>query len=211
MKRGLSKEMIFMSYVNILENILDSKDTTAGGGSAAAIAGAMSCGLIGMVARLSIMKCYGLTDSQYIAFAEELDQINFKLLRGSMEDSKSYCNIESAFSLPKDSMEAINLRDKEILEAALCEIDVELNNAQLCKRVIRIGLILKGNSDSNLKSDLETGLELANVALNGSIRTINDTLSLIKDNVLKVEIKEKISYLMEKDDYFEKVNNSRQY
>lgn len=200
-----------MSYVNVLEKILDSKDTTAGGGSASAIAGAMSCGLIGMVARLSIMKCYGLTDNQYIAFAEELDNINFKLLRGSMEDSKSYCDIESAFLLPKDTDENLSNREKAILEAALCEIDIELKNAQFCKRVIRIGQILKGNSDSNLKSDLETGIELANVALSGSIRTIKDTLTLVKDKGIKEEVGEKMKYLIEKDDYFEKVNNSRQY
>jgi len=200
-----------MSYIKVLEKILDSNDTTTGGGSASALVGAMSCGLIGMVSRLSIMKCYGLTDKQYIDFKEELDQINFKLLRGAMEDSKSYCDIESAFSMLKDTSENMETRDKAILEAALCEIDVELKNANLSKRVIRIGLILKDNSDSNLKSDLETGIELAYVALNGSIRTIKDTLVLIKDDNIRDEILEKVLILQEKDTYYEDITNKKQH
>lgn len=45
-----------MSYIDIMDKILDSHDVTVGGGSSSAIAGAIAAGLIGMVARLSTKK-----------------------------------------------------------------------------------------------------------------------------------------------------------
>jgi len=64
-------EEIYMGYISVLENILDSVDVTVGGGSASAFSGAMAAGLIGMVARLSLNKDYGLEDRKYIELADE--------------------------------------------------------------------------------------------------------------------------------------------
>lgn len=41
-----------MDYKDIFELILNENDFTVGGGSTAALAGAMACGLIGMVVNL---------------------------------------------------------------------------------------------------------------------------------------------------------------
>jgi len=54
-----------MLKLEILRKIIDSKDFTVGGGSAAALSGAMAAGLVGMVARLSVDKNYGLSSEKY--------------------------------------------------------------------------------------------------------------------------------------------------
>lgn len=42
-----------MDYKGVMDLILDTDDVTVGGGSASALSGALACGLIGMVCKLS--------------------------------------------------------------------------------------------------------------------------------------------------------------
>ena len=81
-------------FYDVLEKIMDSKDTTVGGGSASAVAGAMAAGLVGMVARLSTGKQYGLPDERYLGIADELDMLAVKLKDGAVADTQSYLGIK---------------------------------------------------------------------------------------------------------------------
>lgn len=200
-----------MSYVNTMEKILDSKNVTAGGGSASAMAGAMACGLIGMTARLSLMKCYGLEDRQYIELAEELDEISFKLLRGAQDDEKTYGLICDAMKLPKDTDEDREFRERAIQEAGINSCNILKENGYLCKKVLKIGLILKDNSDSNAAADLTVGISLAETAVIGCVDGIRSNLPLIKNPDALAGFREDIEKLKEKDDYFEIVSKGRQH
>ncbi len=190
-----------MSYIDSIEKILDSKDTTVGGTSAALMAGAMSSGLTSMVARLSVMKIYGLDDSQYLALADELDNASFVLIRGVNEDAKALEVIREAFGLPNETEE-----DKEQRKTALEAAGVKmLNNLRdcgmVCKRIYKAGLILTDNSDSNARSDLEVAKKLAEVALTGCIEGIKANLPLIKNQEFIDIYKRDLAELEEKIEY----------
>ena len=200
-----------MSYVDTLEKILDSKDVTSGGGTASAIAGAMACGLIGMAARLSLMKSYGLDDRKYLELAEELDEMNFLLLRGAQEDLNAYGIICTAMKLPRDNEEEITLRQKTIQEAGINAATILRDNGDLCMKVLKIGLMLKGNSDVNAAADLQVGISLAEAGILGCAEGIRVTLPLIKDSDIVKAFKEDIDKLKEKDNYYERIYSGRQH
>lgn len=191
-----------MSYISILEKILDSKDATAGGSAAAAMAGAMACGLIGMTARLSLMKCYGLEDRQYVELAEKLDEMSFKLLRGVQEDHKAYQDICAAMKLHREKEEDIKSKSSAIEMSGIKALEIMRDNGLLCKKVYRIGLMLKGNSDSNAASDLSMGMALAQAGIMGCAEGIKSNISLIRDPELSEAFHEDMNKLLEEEKYY---------
>lgn len=179
-----------MNYHEVLDLILDTKNTTVGGGSAAALSGAMGAGLIGMVARLSKGKKYGLSDDEYNDIERQSLDLRQELLGGCVADTEGYGAIVYAFKLPKE-----NAGRRAAIEAAgVKAATVPRDNGWRCRTVRTLGLRLKGRSNSNAASDLMYGIELAALGLAGCIANIEANLGLIKDEktaaAFKADIKE---------------------
>lgn len=181
-------EVTTMAYIDVLNNILDSRNVTVGGGSASAISGAMAAGLIGMVARLSINKNYGLPADKHMEIAEELDRLNKELLLGSEEDTKAYLLIKNAYGLPKSTLVEKEERAKAINAAGIVAASVPKDNAYLCKRILELGKSMEGKYNSSASSDFVIGMELAKLGVRGCILNIEVNLPLIKEEDIKKEI-----------------------
>lgn len=172
-----------MDHHKILDLIMDSRDVTVGGGSAAAIAAAMAAGLVGMVARLSIAskgKEYGLTDESYLKLADELDNLAGTLKRGSVEDTEAYLAIKRAYALPKETEAEKALRRTEIEKAGIAAANIPLKNAKNAARVLEIACLLRDKSNPNAGSDLACGNRLAAFAVHGALLNVEANLPLIK-------------------------------
>jgi len=172
---------ISLDYVDVLKQILDSDNTTVGGGSSSALVGAMACGLIGMVCKLSTKKDYGLSAEKQLEYAKELEGIKEKLLEGAVKDVEAYTTIVNAYKLPKDTDEEKEARNKAISDAGVVGATTPMNNARLCRRVYEIGMELDGKSNPNCHSDLVIGYELARNGVRGGIMNIEANLPIVKD------------------------------
>ena len=170
-----------MNYKDIQELILDADDVTVGGGSASALSGAMACGLIGMVCKLSTKKDYGLPAEKQLEYAKELEEIRDQLLDGVVEDGNAYGVIRDAYKLPKETEEEIAARKAAIAHAGVVGATTPMNNAKLCKRVYDIALELEGKTNPNTDSDMLIGKELAKIGTNGCLMNIEANLPLVKD------------------------------
>ncbi|NLW43214.1 MAG: cyclodeaminase/cyclohydrolase family protein [Tissierellia bacterium] len=170
-----------MDYKDIQELILDADDVTVGGGSASALSGAMACGLIGMVCKLSTKKDYGLPAEKQLEYAKELEEIRDKLLDGVVEDGNAYGVIRDAYKLPKETEEEIAARKAAIANAGVVGATTPMNNAKLCRRVYDIALELEGKTNPNTDSDMLIGKELAKIGTNGCLMNIEANLPLVKD------------------------------
>ena len=175
-----------MDYKEVVELILDTDDVTVGGGSASAFSGAIACGLIGMVCKLSVKKDYGVAPELQLKYAEELEMLREKLLAGVVNDANAYGVIIDAYKLPKETDEDKELRKKAIADAGVVGATSPMENAKLCKRVYDIGKELEGKSNPNCHSDLVIGYELAKVGTNGCLMNIEANLSMVKDEA-KIE------------------------
>lgn len=164
--------------------VLDSEDTTTGGGTASAVAGAMAGALVAMVARLPIGKDGAEPDRFYDELAAEALALSGELFDGAREDSQAFVAIRSAFRLPKQTDEQEAARREAIQAAWLDAARVPLTNAERCARVLELGTQLRGRSNLSAASDLESALHLARAGVLGCLETIEANLPSIKDQVV---------------------------
>src|SRR5512136_1249793 len=106
---------------------------TPGGGAVAALAGALSAALAGMVARLSIgKKKYASVEAQMKDLAARADGLRDKLTASIDEDSAAFEDVMNAMKLPKETPEEIAARNAQIQSATRHATLVPLHTARLC-------------------------------------------------------------------------------
>lgn len=169
-----------MSLYSVFDKVMDTKDFTVGGGAASAIAGAMAAGLVGMVARLSIGKDYGLHDERYEAIAGEMDTLCQKLTQGAQDDEEAFLGIKNAFKLPKGTDEEKVIRRAAVENAAVQAATVPMENARRAARILEICAEMENRSNPAAASDITSGVLLARSAVMGCALNIDANLPLIK-------------------------------
>ena len=174
-------------FYEVMEKIMDSRDVTAGGGSASAVAGAMAAGLVGMVARLSTGKGYGLSDARYLEIADELDDIAARLKRGAVEDTQSYLGIKAAFALPKSTDAEKSARRAAVEATAIKAASVPLENGRAAIRILELCRELEGKINAAAASDMEAGVMLAKMAVVDTALNVEANLPLIKSAEVNAE------------------------
>lgn len=170
-----------MTLEDVMARIYDSKDFTAGGGAASAVAAAMAASLVSMVARLSVGKQCGLSDEVYEKTAAEMDEISLLLRDGAVRDLEAFLDMKAAYALPKVTETEKALRREAIGKAAYVAADVPRRNALLALKVEHAARDMKGRSNGNAGSDLEVGAVFARAAVGGCLANIRANLGLIKD------------------------------
>ena len=167
-----------------------SSDTPApGGGSASALAGALSASLVTMVAGLSSKKDKTKKKGMEGIRKKGLS-IQKRLFRAIDEDSKSFNAVIKAFRLPKNSEKERLRRVREIQKAYQ---RATLTPQLVCQQSLQLleyskTLILKGNP--NAISDAGVAVFLADAAFAGGVLNININLAAVteKNCVKKMNI-----------------------
>src|SRR5581483_120286 len=100
-----------MSYTDhSIADFLDqlaSASPAPGGGSAAALAGALGAALVAMVCRLTIgRKNYQHLDQEFEKILTRADDLRADLMRLMDEDAEAYSHVMEAYQLPKESEQA---------------------------------------------------------------------------------------------------------
>lgn len=159
---------------------LSSDTPTPGGGSASALAGALSASLVEMVAGLSKRKG-NLKLQEVKMIKREASAIRGRLLRAVDEDARSYEEVIKAFRLPKDPENARLYRSQKIQKAykrATVIPQLVCENTLKLMEYSRI-LSLKGNP--NALSDIKVAGYIADAAFKGGVMNIEINLEPIKD------------------------------
>ena len=168
-----------------LERFLEkmSSDTpTPGGGSASALAGALSASLVAMVAGLSSKKDK-TKKKRMEGIRKKGLSIQKRLFRAIDEDSNSYDAVLEAFRLPRSSEKERLRRVKEIQRAYQ---RATLAPQLVCQQSLQLleyskTLILKGNP--NAISDAGVAASLADAAFAGGLLNIKINLVAVTEKV----------------------------
>ena len=174
----------------ILDYILDPGDTTAGGGSASALSGAMAAALLAMVCRLP-GPSGPLGAEEPGGSAEEVESLaaagkqafglGEQLQTGSMEDRQAFEGVRAAFRLPKGGELERAKRTHAVQAAWLRAAEVPLANADLCWQVLRLAIELEGRTNTNALSDYRCAVLLARAGVLGCLENVAINLPMIKD------------------------------
>jgi formiminotetrahydrofolate cyclodeaminase len=168
-----------MEIKRLLEK-LSSSMPTPGGGSASALAGALSASLVSMAAGLSLKKG-SLKKEEVVKIKKEALAIQKRLLHAVDEDARFYEAVLKAFRLPKNTDKEILVRTKAIQKAyqkaTIIPQLVSRKSIQLME--YSRTLILRGNP--NIVSDAGVAAFLADAAFGGGLINIGVNLDSVVD------------------------------
>jgi formiminotetrahydrofolate cyclodeaminase len=154
-----------------------------GGGSVAALNGALAAGLTEMVANLTVgKKGYEAVEEEMKALADKASQLRNKLTAAIDQDANAYTEVMAAYKLPKTTDEETSLRKQKIQDAIKHAALVPLEVARDALAVIDLAgrAIRKGNK--NAASDGAVAVMNARTAALAAIYNVKINLSSIKDD-----------------------------
>ena len=157
---------------------LASGTPAPGGGSAAALAGALAAALVAMVARLTIgKKAYAAVESRAREILAEAESLRADLRRLVDEDAAAYGGVSRAYKIPKDDPTRSRAVDDALLAAARTPAEVVKRARRVHQLAAEIGAI--GNK--NATSDARVAELLAGTAIDGALENIRVNVSSMSD------------------------------
>lgn len=153
-----------------------------GGGAAAAYAGAMAAGLVGMVARLTLgKKKYLEVEAQMQTVLEQADKLRADLTTAITTDTAAFEAVMEAFKLPKASAEQTAARAAAIEQAYIHAAEVPMRVARDSMAVLGLAAIVAERGNLNALSDAGSGAFLARAALAGAAQNVRANAAAIQD------------------------------
>ena len=184
--------------MDALQRVLDSEDTTTGGGTASSIAGAMAAGLVGMVARLSIGKPGAASKEHYQTVISSADDLKMLLLAGGSNDTSAFEEVKLSYGLPKFSEEEKMIRRRAIESAMTKATIIPLDNAKNCAKVQNLCSKIKQNYNKNTSSDLNSAIYLAQAGFLGCVENVKINLPYLKNQKVIEDITSQLDSMMAK-------------
>jgi formiminotetrahydrofolate cyclodeaminase len=154
-----------------------------GGGSVAAVAGAMAAALGEMVANLTLPG--GATPSADAALAARRDRLTTlreALLRAAIADEEAYAAYRQAASRPRGSDEERAERAAAMERALIAATDVPLEVARAAAEVAEIMESVAREGKPSVRSDAALGALLAEVSLRGALLNVRGNAALLADH-----------------------------
>jgi formiminotetrahydrofolate cyclodeaminase len=183
--------LIKMQVDDFIEE-LASDSPAPGGGSIAALSGAMGAGLISMVARLTIGK-KGYEDvedliEQTLAASEK---IRAELTLLVDKDTQAFNLVMAAFKMPKQTQAEKSQRSDSIQAGFEDATLTPLRVAELCLGILELALPIAGKANENAASDLGVAAQMAYAGVEGAVMNVKINLPSIKNLQFSEEKKTK--------------------
>ncbi len=193
----LEGPLVFRPTFDFVDEV--SRDTASpGGGSVAALAGALGGALAAMVANLCAGK--GEFDDQYellCSIAERGQMIKDALIRGVDDDTKAFDSVIDAMRMAKDTAEEREVRAEAMREGYKSATRVPLSNVELCRDALRLCNEMAPIADPQMISDVGAGALLANAGAQAAAYNVRINLPHTKDDAFNAKMREDVGALLE--------------
>ena len=183
-----------------LQTFLDqlaSKASTPGGGSAAAIMGAMGAALVSMVANLTVGKQkYQDVEEEMQGFLERSEDMRSRLTGMIQADIDVFDKVMAAYGMARETEEEKAARSGAIQAALKEATDVPLACAQLCADVIELCRPVAEKGNLNVISDAGVAVLAAHAALRSAALNVYINIGGIRDQEFVQDRRDKLEFVL---------------
>ena len=173
-----------------------SSDPTPGGGSAAALAGAVGASLLAMVAALPKTRAADAGEEGLLREAgDRCTALADHLAELIDRDSEAYDLVMAAYQLPKATDEEKAARSAAIQKALRRAIAAPLDVMRACATATERAVPIASLGNPSAGSDVQVGLELLTAALRGARLNVEINLKSVKDAAYAGQVREEIAAL----------------
>jgi methenyltetrahydrofolate cyclohydrolase len=169
--------------VRELNELLASRQPIPGGGSAAALAGAMGASLVAMVAELTIGRPDAADHAaQLVSLRDDALAAQRHLLDLAEQDAAAYAAVVEARRLPRDSDVQRAERGDAMRRTMVVAADVPLRTARAAAQVLELAEAIAPIGNPNAVSDAGVASLLGAAAVRGAILNVQINLPYLADD-----------------------------
>ena len=192
--------MLIDKKVSNFLNELASNSPTPGGGSVAALAGALGAALISMVGNLTVgKKKYEDVEEDIKKIISSSEKLRHELSQLIEEDIKVFNNFMATYKMPKETEDEKKVRAEKIQESLIEAAKVPLKVAYKCLNILSLSEEVAEKGNINVVSDAGVAVLMAEAALESAILNVKINLKMIKDEKIKEEFSSSIKELLLKE------------
>lgn len=204
------KKIIEYQFKDIENSLLDlnlrqfanelSIDSPApGGGSVAALCGALSASLTSMVANLTVgKKKYENVQTKVKNLAEKAQTLKDTMLKDIDLDTRAFNKVMDAFRMKKKTEEQIEIRNRAIEDANKEATRIPLRVLENCVEALELAKEAALHGNKNSLSDAGVGALTARAGAVGALYNVKINLLQIEDENFKEETAKKAEDLLKK-------------
>jgi len=186
-----------------VSNFLDelaSSSPTPGGGSVAALAGALGAALISMVGNLTVgKKKYEDVEKDIKKIISSSEKLRYELSQLTEEDVKAFNNFMATYKMPKETEDEKRMRTEKIQEALIKAARVPLKTAYKCLDIMILSQEIAEKGNINVISDAGVAVLMSEAALESAILNVKINLKMIKDEKIRKELSSSIKEILLKE------------
>jgi formiminotetrahydrofolate cyclodeaminase len=161
---------------------LASNSPAPGGGSVAALAGAIGAALTSMVCNLTIgKKKYADVQDEMKAVVEQTEQLRKEMTRLIDQDTDAFNGVMAAFALPKGTEPEQASRSAAIQEATKAATLVPLSVMRICEKALLHARTVAQKGNRNSASDAGVAALMLQASCAGASLNVRINLSGLKD------------------------------
>ncbi|MEM0466846.1 MAG: cyclodeaminase/cyclohydrolase family protein [Candidatus Thermoplasmatota archaeon] len=168
--------------INLFLDELASSSPAPGGGSVAALAGALGAALTSMVGNLTLGK------EAYLTVQEEIQKIlsHSEQLRKELtdlidKDTAAFNEVITAIQMPKETDEQKQKRRNALQQAYKKAAQVPFQTAQLCEQILDLALEVAQKGNKNSITDAAVSSLMAHAGVQAAVFNVKINLGAIKD------------------------------
>lgn len=173
---------------------LASGEPTPGGGSAAALVGALGAALNSMVANFTVgREKFAGVEEEVRQLLEESEGLRAELERLTQADTEAYGKVSAAQGMPRGTEEEKAARRAAMQEALKAAAGAPRAATRACHRVLEIAAELVEKGNPNLITDVGVAAKFALAAMECAALNVEINLAYMKDEEYKAACRREIA------------------